>query len=74
MGEPQVFLGLTCEELLLDLVGVEDGRGDACHGADLTAQAQVDEHEEEHDGPEGRGREMSHGLCESNEGQACTLH
>lgn len=38
----------TCEKLLLDLVSIQDRRGDAGHGADHAAQTQVDEHEEEH--------------------------
>lgn len=66
--------GVTCEYLLGHLEGVDDGRGDACHGPDHTAQAQVDEHQEEHDGPERGGGEVCHGLSEGDEGQACALH
>lgn len=65
---------VTCEHLLGHLEGVDDRRGDSCHGPDHAAQAQVDEHEEEHDGPERGGREMCHGLSEGDEGQACALH
>ena len=66
--------GVTCEHLLGHLEGVDDGRGDARHGPDHTAQAQVDEHQEEHDGPERGGGEVRHGLGEGDEGQACALH
>lgn len=64
----------TCEKLLLDFVGVQDRCGDTSHGADHAAQAEVDEHEKEHDGPKGRSWEMCHGLCEGDEGQAGALH
>lgn len=66
--------GSTCEKLFLDLIGVEDGCGDAGHGADHAAQTEVDEHEEEHYRPERRRREMGHGLCEGDEGQAGALN
>lgn len=65
---------LTCQVLLAHLECVEHRRGDASHGANHAAQAQVDEHEEEHDGPEGRGWEIDHGLSEGNEGQASPLY
>lgn len=58
----------------MDLVGVKDGCGDAGHGADHAAQAQIDQHEEEHDRPQWRGREMGHGFCEGDEGQTRPLH
>lgn len=65
--------GVTCEKLLLDLVGVEDRCGDAGHSADHAAQTEVDEHEEEHDRPERRPWEMGHSFCEGDEGQASAL-
>jgi len=64
---------LTCEELLADLEGVDERREDALDGAEHAAQAQVHQHQEEHHGPEGRRREVSHGLREGDEGQACAL-
>lgn len=63
----------TCEKLLAEFEGVDERRDDALDGAEHAAQAQVDQHEEEHDGPEGRGREVSHGLGEGDEGQAGAL-
>lgn len=57
----------TCEKFLLDLVGVQDRCGDAGHGANHAAQSEVDEHEEEHDRPEWRRREMGHSFCEGDE-------
>ena len=65
---------LTAQDLLAYLEGVQNGSGDARHSADHAAQAQVDEHEEEHDRPEGAGREVGHGFGEGNEGQTRTLH
>lgn len=65
---------LTCQVLFAHLERVEHRRGDAGHGADHAAQAQVDEHEEEHDGPEGGGWKINHSLCEGYEGQACALY
>ena len=67
-------LGLTCEELLADFEGVDQRCDDALDGTKHAAHAQVNQHEEKHDGPEGRCREVGHGLCEGDEGQACTLH
>lgn len=64
----------TCEELFLHLVGVENRCCDASHCANHTAQTQVNEHEKEHDGPERRRWEMSHGFCESDESQAGALY
>lgn len=65
---------LTCEELLAHFEGIHDGRDDALYGAKHAAQAQVDQHEEEHDRPEGWRWEMRHGLREGNEGQPRPLH
>lgn len=64
---------LTCKKLLADFERVDQRGEDALDGAEHAAQAQVDQHEEEHDGPERRGREVGHGLCEGDEGQACAL-
>lgn len=64
---------LTCEKFLADFESVDQRSEDALDGAEHAAQAQVDQHEEEHDGPEGRGREVGHGLREGDEGQACAL-
>lgn len=60
--------GPTCEKLLAALEGVDKRREDPLDGAKHAAQAEVDQHEEEHDGPEGRGREVSHGLGEGDKG------
>lgn len=65
--------GLTGEELLADFRRVDERSENPLDGAEHTAQAQVHQHEEEHDGPEGGGWEMRHGLREGDEGQACAL-
>lgn len=65
---------LTCEELLAYFEGVDEWREDALDGAEHAAQAQVDQHEEEHHGPEGRGGEVGHGLGEGDEGQPRALN
>lgn len=64
---------LTCQTFLADFESVYQRSEDALDGAEHAAQAEVNQHEEEHDGPEGRGWEVSHGLREGNEGQACAL-
>lgn len=64
---------MTCEKLLADFERVYQRREDSLDGAEHAAQAEVNQHEEEHDGPEGRGREVSHGFGEGDEGQACAL-
>lgn len=65
---------LTAQDLFANLEGIQDGRGDARHGPDHAAQAQIDEHEEEHDRPEWRSREMCHSLRESDESQTGALN
>ena len=64
----------TCENLPVDFVSVEDWCGDASHGADHASQAQINQHEKKHDGPEWTGREVGHGFCEGNECQAGALN
>lgn len=65
---------LTCEEFLANFTSVHERSEDALDGAEHAAQTQVHQHEEEHDGPEGRGGwEMGHGLREGDEGQAGAL-
>lgn len=64
---------LTCQKLLADFERVDQRGEDALDGAEHAAEAQVDQHEEEHDGPERRGREVGHGFREGDEGQACAL-
>lgn len=64
---------LTCKKFLADFESVYQWSEDALDGAEHAAQAEVNQHEEEHDGPEGRGWEVGHGLCEGNEGQTCAL-
>lgn len=64
----------TTKNLFADLESIQYRSGDASHGADHTTQAQVDKHEKKHDGPEGTGREVGHGLCEGNERQAGALN
>lgn len=44
---------LTCEKLLADFESVYEGSEDALDGAKHAAEAEVHQHEEEHDGPEG---------------------
>lgn len=63
----------TCKKFLADLERVDQRSEDALDGAEHAAEAEVNQHEEEHDGPEGRGREVGHGLCEGDEGQARAL-
>lgn len=65
---------LTCQKLLADFERVNQRSEDALNGAEHAAQAEVNQHEEEHDGPEGGGREVGHGLREGDESQTCTLH
>lgn len=43
----------TCEKLLAEFEGVDERREDPLDGAEHAAQAEVDQHEEEHYGPEG---------------------
>lgn len=64
----------TTKDLLADLERVQYGCGDAGHCANHTSQPQVDQHEEEHDRPEGTGREMCHGLSESYKCQTSALN
>lgn len=64
---------LTCKKFLADFESVYQWSGDSLYGAEHAAEAEVNQHQKEHDGPEGRGWEVGHGLRESNEGQACTL-
>ena len=64
---------LTCKKFLADFECVYQRGEDALDGAEHAAQAEVNQHEEEHDGPERRGWEVGHGLCEGYEGQACAL-
>lgn len=66
-------VSLTCKKFLADFESVYQRSEDALDGAEHAAQAEVNQHEEEHDGPEGRCWEVGHGLCEGNEGQACAL-
>ena len=55
-------------------VQVVERGGHALYGAELRAQAQGQQHEEEDDGPEGRrGPELHDGLREDDEGQTRTL-
>lgn len=63
-------VSLTCKKFLADFEIVHQRCEEALDGAEHAAQAEVDQHEEEHDRPEGRGREVGHGLCEGDEGQA----
>lgn len=65
---------LTTQELFPNLESIQDGRGDACHGANHAPQAQVDQHEKEHDRPERTGGKMRHGLREGDECQTGTLN
>lgn len=66
-------VSLTCKKFLADFESVYQRSEDALDGAEHAAKAEVHQHEEEHDGPEGRGWEVGHGLCEGDEGQACAL-
>lgn len=69
-------MSLTRNVLLpnpLDQVNVEDGAQHALQDADLRADAQRQQHEEEDDGPERRYGELYDGLREHDEGQARAL-
>lgn len=65
---------LTTQDLFADLESIQNGCGDPSHGADHASQAQVNQHEEEHDRPEGTGRKMRHSLREGDECQTGALH
>lgn len=65
---------LTCEDLFPNFESIQNGCGDASHGANHAAQSQVYQHEEKHDRPEGRTGEMGHGLGESNKSQTGALN
>ena len=65
---------LTTQDLFAYLESIQYGCCDASHGADHASQTQVDQHEEEHDRPEGTAREMCHGLCEGDECQTSALN
>lgn len=71
MNKPGV---LTCEHLFANFKGIQNGCGDASHGANHAAQAQVYQHEEKHDRPEWRSRKMGHSLCEGNKSQTSALN
>ena len=66
-------VSLTCKKFLADFEGVYQRGEDAFDGAEHAAQPEVHQHQEEHDGPEGRRGEMCHGLREGDEGQTCSL-
>ncbi len=65
---------LTCEDLFPNFESIQNGCGDASHGANHAAQTQVYQHEEKHDRPEGRTGEMGHGLGEGNKSQTGALN
>lgn len=65
---------LTCEDLFPNFESIQNGCGDASHGANHATQAQVYQHEEKHDRPEGRSRKMGHGLSEGNKSQTGALN
>ncbi len=65
---------LTCEDLFPNFESIQNGCGNASHGANHAAQAQVYQHEEKHDRPEGRTGEMCHGLGEGNKSQTGALN
>lgn len=65
---------LTCKKLLSDFECVYQRGEDTLNGAKHAAEAEVNQHKEEHDGPEGWGWEVGHGLCKGNESQACALY
>lgn len=64
---------LTCKELLADFESIDQWREDSLDGAEHAAKAEVDQHEEEHNRPEGRSWEVGHCFCEGDKGQACAL-
>lgn len=49
----QRTLVLTCEKLLADFESVDQWREDSLDGAEHAAEAEVHQHQEEHDRPEG---------------------
>lgn len=70
----RLCLSLTCQVFLAHFKSVHEGCDDTLDCAKHAAQPQVHQHEEEHDWPKRRGREVGHGLSEGNEGESCALH
>lgn len=57
---------LTSKDFLPDFEGINNRCDDAFNGSKHTSKSQIYQHEEEHDWPEGRSREVGHCFCKGN--------